>query len=233
MKFVAFVGTEGKMPADAVAEMNRDFPAYLDEMQPRGVRLYGRELEFPQTATTVRVRNGETLVSDGPYAETKEYVGGLDVLECADLDEAIEVESKSPVARFLPFEIRPFREGLRLGPAAFAFGRGDDSAGRPYLFIVWASKPVATTDDYAEWQQGLDAAFAFGDLLGGPATATTLRMRSGAVELTDGPFLDIEDFIAGIDVVACIDRQQAISYAATHPMARDHAIEVRPFYSAQ
>lgn len=240
MKYLAFVGTEGAMPQEAVAEMNRDFPAYLEEMQPRGVRLYGRELDFPQTALTVRVREGETLVADGPFAETKEFVGGLDLLDCADLDEAIEVEGKSPVARFLPFEIRPFRDGLRLGSVAPAFGREDDSAGLPYLFTVWASgSPAvplddqAVTQEYDAWQQGLEArgVFVFGNALGGPETATTLRSRDGVVQLSDGPFLDIEDFIAGIDIVACADRQQAIALAAAHPMARYHAVEVRPFYS--
>ncbi len=131
MKYVAFVGTDGAQPEEAVAVMNRDFPAYLEEIDPRGVRLCGRELEFPETAVTVRVRDGETLVTDGPFAETKEFVGGFDVLDCADLEEAIEVEAKNPVSRFCSFEIRPFRDGLRLGPGASAFGRGDDSAGNP------------------------------------------------------------------------------------------------------
>jgi hypothetical protein len=240
MKYVAFVGTEGAMPDEAVAEMNRDFPAYFEEMGPRGVRLYGRELDFPEKAMTVRVREGETLVSDGPFAETKEFVGGFAVLDCADLDEAIEVESKSPVARFLPLEIRPFRGGLRLGPAAPAFDREEDSAGLPYLFTVWASgSPAVPLDDkavareYDAWQHELEASgtFVFGNALAGPGSATTLRPRDGVVQVSDGPFLDSEDFIAGIDVVVCADGQRAISLAAAHPMARHHAVEVRPFYS--
>jgi len=58
----------------------------------------------------VRVRSGEVLVADGPFAETKEQIGGLDLVECADLDEAIEVASKHPVARFGSIEVRPFWE---------------------------------------------------------------------------------------------------------------------------
>jgi len=240
MKYVAFVGTKGAMPEEALAEMNRDFPAYLEEMQPREVRLYGRELDLPDTAVTVRVREGETLVADGPFAETKEFVGGFSLLECADLDEAIEVEGKSPVARFHALEIRPFRGGVRMGSAAPAFGREDDSAGLPYLFTVWASgSPVVPLDDpvvmqeYDAWQQQLEArgVFVFGNPLEGPETATTLRPGDGGVQVSDGSFLDLADFIAGIDVVACNDRQQAVAVAAAHPMARDHAIEVRPFYS--
>lgn len=222
MDYVAFVGTEGKMPATAVAEMNRDFPAYQAEMQARGVKSFGRELDFPPTAVTVRVRDGETLISDGPFAETKEFIGGFDLLDCADLDEAIEVEGKSPVARFLPFEIRPFRGRLRRGSAS----------GPLYLLTVWANESPVFDERYDAWQRELEdrGAFVFGNALGGPETAMTLRTREGAVELTDGPFLDLDDFIAGLDVIACSDRQQAIAWALTHPLAQRHAIEVRPFH---
>jgi hypothetical protein len=72
------------------------------------VRLLGDRLRPVSDATTVRVRNDELLISDGPFAETKEQIGGFDVIECADLDEAIEVASKHPVARFGAVEVRPF-----------------------------------------------------------------------------------------------------------------------------
>ena len=92
-------------PADAEGGMDTD--AWVAEMDGRGVRLEGRALE-PGDATTVRVRRGETLVSDGPFAETKELVVGYDVLDCKDLDEAIEVASKHPLARRGAMELRPF-----------------------------------------------------------------------------------------------------------------------------
>jgi len=57
---------------------------------------------------TVRVRGGEALISDGPFAETKEQIGGFDILECASLDEALEVAGKHPVARFGAIDLRPF-----------------------------------------------------------------------------------------------------------------------------
>jgi hypothetical protein len=241
MKYVGFVGTEGGMPAEAVAEMNRDFADYLAEMDPRGVRLYGRELDFPDSAVTVRVRGGETLVSDGPFAETKEFVGGFDVLDCADLDEAVEVESKSPVARFLPFEIRPFLDGLHVAePLAAAFGSEDDTAGQPYLLTVWKSRtPAGPLDERAAlaaadaWRQELQSSgvYVLGGALGGPETAVTLRVRDGETRLSDGPFLGIEEFIASIDVVCCADREQAVGLAAANPFARYHAVEARPFYS--
>ena len=56
----------------------------------------------------MRIRSGETLITDGPFTESREVIAGYDILECADLDEAIEVASKHPMARFGRIEIRPF-----------------------------------------------------------------------------------------------------------------------------
>ena len=94
-------------PADAEGGMHID--DWVAEMDGRGVRLEGRALE-PSNATTVRVRRGETLISDGPFAETKELMVGYDMLDCKDLDEAIEVASKHPLARRGAMELRPFGE---------------------------------------------------------------------------------------------------------------------------
>lgn len=84
--------------------------SWVEEMDGRGVRLHGARLRPVSAATTVRVRGDEVLLSDGPFAETKEQVGGYDLIECADLDEAIEVASKHPVARFGTIEVRPIWE---------------------------------------------------------------------------------------------------------------------------
>jgi len=110
MKYVAFIGTEGEAAPEALAVMQRELPRWIEEMDGRGVRLLGRELAFPETAATVRVRDGETLVTDGPFAETKEFVAGFDLLECADLDEAIEVAANIPGARIGSIEVRPIWE---------------------------------------------------------------------------------------------------------------------------
>lgn len=87
-------------------EENGSFP-WLDDVIARGVRLDGNRVRPPSEATTVRVRAGDVLLSDGPFAETKEAIVGYDVLNCRDLDEAIEVASKHPVAGFGMIEVRP------------------------------------------------------------------------------------------------------------------------------
>jgi hypothetical protein len=84
--------------------------AWLADLHRRGGMLTGVRLRPIVDATTVRVRDGATLVSDGPFAETKDFVGGVVIVECADLDEAIEIASGHPYARWGGVEIRPVWE---------------------------------------------------------------------------------------------------------------------------
>jgi hypothetical protein len=93
------------------SEMEKGAESWVAEMTGRGVRLRGDRLSLSSDATTVRVRDDELLVSDGPFAETKEQIGGYDLIECADLDEAIEVAAKHPVAKLGTIEVRPFWTG--------------------------------------------------------------------------------------------------------------------------
>ena len=88
----------------------RSAAPWVDEMDRRGVRRDGSRLRPVVDATTVRLRGGEVVLSDGPFAETKEQIAGYDVIECRDLDEAIEVASKHPVAGYGAIEVRPFWE---------------------------------------------------------------------------------------------------------------------------
>lgn len=81
---------------------------WVEEMTDRGVSIIGERLRPTEDATTVRVRDGKLLITDGPYIEAKEWVAGFDILECRDLDEAIEVAAKHPMARFGTLELRPF-----------------------------------------------------------------------------------------------------------------------------
>ena len=85
-----------------------DVEPWVDEMTRRGTRLVGSPVARAEHATTVRVRDGELSVTDGPFAEAKEQMVGFDLIECADLDEAIEIASKHPLARRGAMDIRPF-----------------------------------------------------------------------------------------------------------------------------
>jgi hypothetical protein len=104
-------GEESVVPTnEESAEMRSTAISWVEEMDGRGVRLHGSRLRPVSEATTVQVREGRLTVSDGPFAETKEQMGGYDLIEAKDLDEAIEVASKHPVAAFGSIEIRPLWE---------------------------------------------------------------------------------------------------------------------------
>src|SRR5262249_4658513 len=77
------------------------------EMDGRGIMLSGARLRSDSDATSVRVRAADVLISDGPFAETKEQVAGYTILECADMDEAVDIAARHPTARIGTFELRP------------------------------------------------------------------------------------------------------------------------------
>ncbi len=83
---------------------------WSEEMLERGILRDAGGLRPPAEATTVRVRGDEVLLTDGPFAEAKEQIGGYCVIECADLDEAIEVVARHPAAGYGTIEIRPLWE---------------------------------------------------------------------------------------------------------------------------
>jgi hypothetical protein len=100
-------------PEEARAARADEVPkweALFGELGSTGILGYGAELDSPSTAKTVRVRGGETLVTDGPFAETKEQLGGLMILQCDDIDRAIDVAARIPVALRASVELRPLVE---------------------------------------------------------------------------------------------------------------------------
>ncbi len=92
------------------AEVMAAYRAFTAEAIARGVYKGGEALQPVTAATSVRIRDGRTLVTDGPFAETKEGLGGYYLLDCRDLDEALEFAAKCPGARFGTIEVRPIWE---------------------------------------------------------------------------------------------------------------------------
>jgi hypothetical protein len=88
-------------------ELRKQYDAFTNEAQHAGVVLGGNELGATRDATTVRVRDQETLVTDGPYAEIKEALGGYYLFECASIDEAIDWAVRIPGAQHGSIEVRP------------------------------------------------------------------------------------------------------------------------------
>jgi hypothetical protein len=97
-------------PDDVAAASHAAYAAFSADVKARGLFLAGEALTPTSTATTVRVVGGETVTTDGPFAETKEALGGFYLIEARDLDEAIETAAKIPVAKEGSIEVRPIWE---------------------------------------------------------------------------------------------------------------------------
>ena len=114
MRYALLICTDETAMAAAgpeeTAAMMAKYDAFGAEMGARGVLQGGERLRPTTDATTVRVSAGEVVVSDGPFAETKEQMGGFYLVDCKDLDEAIEIASKIPAASHGSVEVRPIWE---------------------------------------------------------------------------------------------------------------------------
>ena len=99
-----------KTPDDVRAANTAEYETFMGEMGGRNVLQGGERLRPVADATTVRVRDGKVVTVDGPFAETKEQIGGYFVVDCKDLDEAIEIAGKIPGARDGSIEVRPIWE---------------------------------------------------------------------------------------------------------------------------
>jgi hypothetical protein len=114
MRYALLICTEeaamAAMSPDEAAASTAEYMAWGETMGARGVLQGGERLRPTTDATTVRVQDGEVVVSDGPFAETKEQIGGFYLVDCKDLDEAIEIAAKIPGASKGSIEVRPIWE---------------------------------------------------------------------------------------------------------------------------
>ena len=107
--------------AGVMAQVTREYGDYTQMLKDRGAYLGGEALQPNPTATTVRVKDGETIITDGPFIEAKEALGGFYLIEARDLDEALQLASACPGARFGAIEVRPISEYADT-PEAIAVG---------------------------------------------------------------------------------------------------------------
>jgi hypothetical protein len=232
MQYVMLVRVDPDLPVPE----GSDVEPWVEEGERAGMRLEGGPVRHPDTATTVRVRDGKTLISDGPFPEVKEWVAGYDLLEAESLEAAVDYASRHPVAHFGALELRevwgdfvPARDGEVLEP------RKD---GADYLFLHVPEPELVKTlppegKDPTAWVREVeDRRVTLGGSrlrVGNPDTAATVRVRDGETLVTRGPFAETIEEIAGIDLVRVEDLDEAIELAAKHPTSTIGAIEIRPF----
>lgn len=260
MEYALFYA-EGDEPITYVPAQD-DIGDWVDELNRRGASEYGERLRPDHDATTVRVRDGRLLVTDGPFTESKESIGGFDIIDVADLDEAIEIASRHPAAAFGRVEVRPFMRWPDADPAARVVPADfveRTASGRRYLMLVVAelreqravigddggdeaapaadataaaSGADAASDDPDAWVTEMDARGTrlFGEVLHGPDDATFVSRRRGEVVVSDGPFAESKEWIAGFDLLEVRDLAEAIEVASKHPMASGGILELRPLW---
>jgi hypothetical protein len=114
MKFAVLIYNDpalvASLPASEFNATMRDCLAHADEMASKGRLLQSEMLEDTRTARSIRVRNGRKTILDGPFAETKEVLGGFNIIEAADIDEAVKIADQFPWSQTGAIEIRPIRE---------------------------------------------------------------------------------------------------------------------------
>ncbi len=116
MKFLCFAYEEERvldvLTHDEWLALRQETLDYVESLQATGVLIDARPLQSATTASVVRVRDGRSSITDGPFAETKEQIGGYFLIEVADMDEALRVAERWPSARVGSIEVRPIADGL-------------------------------------------------------------------------------------------------------------------------
>lgn len=220
-------------------EQTSRWSAYARALAEAGVLVAGAGLQLPETATTVKLREGQRLVQDGPYADTKEQLAGFFLIDAPDLDGALEWAHRMPVERDTLVEIRA---GLPPNPAAASMPAAAVNEAHPqYTVLIYESaddfaarKDPARQPGYrAQWlpySRVLKEAGAFvhGAGLEPPETAVTIRLKDGRRLVHDGPYAETKEQLGGYFIVSAPDLDAALDWAARCPTATTGVIEVRP-----
>jgi len=231
MKFLQLVCIENETTDEQDEVMSTAVFPWVEDTIARRINITGKPLAPTSTAKTVRVRNGDTLISDGPFADTKEFIGGFDLLECESMDEAIEVAAKHPVAWFNAIELRQLLDSEDVPDHI-------DHAKLQQMMLVCidgiAEEPEVEAQigrDCEAWREEIEASGV--RIAGAPvapaAQAKTVRVRDGQTIVSDGPLIETKEFLGGFDLLNCASFDEAVAWAAKHPIARFHKIEVRNF----
>jgi hypothetical protein len=202
----------------------------------------GQALERTPTAKTLRWKDGKVVVTDGPFAETKEQLGGLGVLHAQDMAHAVELIAKHPGVRLGPFEIRPIDEEMLKRVTAEAEAASSEM-GKTKRFAClgyiaessWEGRSRSEFDAMIQECIAFDTArqrdghWINGIALQSATTAKTVRAKGNQVLVTDGPFAETKEQLGGVVVNQFQDMSQAVGVLSAHPALRyGLVLEIRP-----
>jgi hypothetical protein len=252
MKF-AFLGysleqTWAAMSRSEQDAMVKDCFAYDRKLLKDGHLIDGGAALQPSgTAKVLRWKNGAVLITDGPFTETKEQLGGIGVLEASDMGQAVELMSTHPGLRYgATFEIRPIDEESLKRQAAFLEKWRDsvparDAKGVRFASLGYINEQGSGFASISDFEAMMKQCLAFdeervksgqwlkGIGLQGTRTARTLRAKAGKVVVTDGPFAETREWLGGVVVLELKDLDQAVELLSNHPaLPFGVGIEIRP-----
>jgi hypothetical protein len=232
MRYMLIHAADPDLASEWDDEAQAWFSSWIEEAVRSGVNLQGSRLRPTADATTIKMRDGEIIITDGPYAETKEQVAGYDVLECASLDEAVRWAGRHPSSWVGAIEVRALPDSAPAVPLP------EPGEGKIRYVMLVCTDPAVDPREFARiepvdpWVAEMNGRGVrlYGSELEPPGSARTVRVREKHAIVTDGPFAETKEQIAGFDVLECADLDEAIEVACRHPMARLGILEVRPFW---
>jgi hypothetical protein len=212
---------------------------YTKEIAATGKSQPGAALMPTSTATCLRVRNGKVTLSDGPFAETKEQLGGFYVFSTSEPEEALAWAAKIPDAHGGSIEVRPTPTFAGAPPYPPTAAKPADAA-QEYLLLIYEDETLWTRMTEAERNAtfgryfGVSAemrkagVFIDGSALSSVREAKTVRMRDGKRLVSDGPFAETKEQLGGYYRIWARDLDHAASFAKLIPAAETGTIEIRP-----
>ncbi len=209
-----------------------EYRVFGEEVRRRDAMVAGDPLESVETATTLRQQDGKTVMFDGPFAETKEQLGGFYVLDCNDKAEAVELAAMIPSAKHGSIEVREM-----FGHEKRFF---DPPRQKRYMVLIYGEESKFLQQDdpllharLGEHKQLTDDTIESGEYVGGDALAltkdaVTVRVRNGQTLLSDGPFAETREQLGGFYLFNTSDLDRAIELAKRIPVGPFGCLEIRP-----
>ena len=211
-------------------EVPAEMKKYSGELASQGKLRIGAPLRAESEGARIRLRGGKPLVTDGPFAESKELLGGFWVVDVASRDEAIGIARRCPHTRLGIVEVRPLE---------FRMAAADPGKGTPFLY-AFRAEPGLEDTDRAKLREMLDFTVTMKEegrfLETAPLAAeprpARVETRGGKLLVTDGPFAEAKEIVGGYAVLRAANRTEAIEIAKRYPHAKWGVVEVReiPFF---
>ncbi len=244
MKYMLLVySTENAWTEEEWTACTIESTTVCHDLEAKGQFIAASPLHPVATAASVRVRNGQSLVTTGPFAETTEQLGGFFLIDVPNLDDAIAVATRLPAAKKGTIEIRPIYhlEGL----PSDRFGTTPSNAeptGSRYMLLCYDNEQLwndlgvgalmEAQREAVELTHQLDGRgqYISASPLHSVSTATSIRIREGKRLVTDGPFAETREILGGYYLIVARDLNEAISIASRHAGARIATVEVRRLF---